>query len=419
MSSTITDRVSLAVVDDDQVYRQYISVLLARRGSFDLHEASSGDELESLIATRTVDCVLLDFDLGSETGFMIKERLDSRGPSCPPIIMLTGDGRERTVIKALRLGLNDYIPKKDLKVEELLSAIRRAVARSREERAVVLERQRLIRGSGLDLASGMYSRAFFDERLTQLSELPGSRRSQYALIIIEILQLRHVIESFGLSAGDRAVRAFADRLRPALRPGDICARFADTQFACIADAQGDEAVVAGLCERLMRELSFRMEDPSASFHLSPLLGFAFASAADVLTPAEFVGAAQDALQQARQAREQIEGAGDPFERSTVLSTLKVGGEPTRLSEPEALRTGDRRREPRQRVLKRGQVILPSLSSTIDCVVRNVSPGGACIRLHSVFALPAEFEFEVSGSGRRRRVRICWQNGNDVGVRNLS
>jgi DNA-binding NarL/FixJ family response regulator len=40
--------------------------------------------------------------------------------SVPPMIMLTGDGRESTVIKALRMGMDDYLPKRDLKAVTLI-----------------------------------------------------------------------------------------------------------------------------------------------------------------------------------------------------------------------------------------------------------------------------------------------------------
>ena len=37
---------------------------------------------------------VLDYNLGTESGFAIKDRLVTRYPVVPPIIMLTGDGRE-------------------------------------------------------------------------------------------------------------------------------------------------------------------------------------------------------------------------------------------------------------------------------------------------------------------------------------
>ena len=82
---------------------------------------------------------------------------------------------------------------------------------------------------------------------------------------------------------------------------------------------------------------------------------------------------------------------------------------------EELRSEDRRREPRQRVLRRGLIHLIGKQSTINCTVRNVSRNGMGLRLEAPFALPEVFDVEVVGSGPRKRVKVRWQAARDFGV----
>jgi hypothetical protein len=80
-----------------------------------------------------------------------------------------------------------------------------------------------------------------------------------------------------------------------------------------------------------------------------------------------------------------------------------------------LRTSDRRTEVRKRVLKRGQIVVPSLGAVVDCMVRNLSIGGAAVRIDAPFAPPPEFDLVFAGDGTTRRVRVRWQVGTDLGV----
>ena len=76
---------------------------------------------------------------------------------------------------------------------------------------------------------------------------------------------------------------------------------------------------------------------------------------------------------------------------------------------------DTRKVERVRSLLRGQVIFNKASSTIDCVVRNISSAGARLEIADSMALPAEFELDIPHKGRSFRARIVWRADNLVGV----
>jgi two-component system cell cycle response regulator len=67
------------------------------------------------------------------------------------------------------------------------------------------------------------------------------------------------------------------------------------------------------------------------------------------------------------------------------------------------------------VLKRGQIVVPSLGAVVDCTVRNLSGGGAALRIDAPFAAPSEFQLAIVGDGTTHHVRVRWQVGTDLGV----
>ena len=86
------------------------------------------------------DVILLDFCLGEEDGLEWLKILRSRA-GCPPIVMVTGAGSEELVLKAMRAGAIDYIPKATLSVGRLAVAIREALGLSSVDPSIPSQRR--------------------------------------------------------------------------------------------------------------------------------------------------------------------------------------------------------------------------------------------------------------------------------------
>ncbi|GGN01166.1 DNA-binding response regulator [Lentzea pudingi] len=128
MTDTAPMRV-LLVEDDDGVANALVEALRAnghrpsrvRRGA------------DALIAHRDADVVLLDLGLPDQDGLEVLRKLRKIDPV--PVLVLTARGDERTVVRGLRLGADDYLVK-PVRLAELLARIdavaRRSAARSQE-----------------------------------------------------------------------------------------------------------------------------------------------------------------------------------------------------------------------------------------------------------------------------------------------
>jgi hypothetical protein len=71
--------------------------------------------------------------------------------------------------------------------------------------------------------------------------------------------------------------------------------------------------------------------------------------------------------------------------------------------------------PRKRTLKRASIVFKGRSATIDCVVRNMSEAGACLKVESPLGIPDEFELTFEAGDIVRRCRVVWRKETQVGV----
>ncbi|MFQ5466681.1 MAG: response regulator [Kiloniellaceae bacterium] len=77
----------------------------------------------------------------------------------------------------------------------------------------------------------------------------------------------------------------------------------------------------------------------------------------------------------------------------------------------------RRVHPRFRTLKAGRIVSRDGRFATECLVLNLSKGGAALRPAEFQQLPGAFELHLR-SGPRRTCEVCWRHGDKVGVRFL-
>lgn len=76
---------------------------------------------------------------------------------------------------------------------------------------------------------------------------------------------------------------------------------------------------------------------------------------------------------------------------------------------------DRRRSVRDKVFYGAVAEINERGSTMDCVVRNISEGGACVEFGDAVHLPEEMNLNVARKGRSFLARLIWRQANKVGL----
>ena len=73
-----------------------------------------------------------------------------------------------------------------------------------------------------------------------------------------------------------------------------------------------------------------------------------------------------------------------------------------------------RKHPRHRTLKGGKIIFNRRLTVMDCIIRNMSAGGACLEVATQY-LPEEFELSIPIDCIKHHCRVAWRTPNRVGV----
>ena len=98
------------LVDDDARMRQVLSKLLLSAGFDGVEEVSDGQEALARLHTVQVELIVTDCCMPRMDGITLVTALRARGDQTP-VIMLSGQDDPQLIVRAIRAGVNNYIPK--------------------------------------------------------------------------------------------------------------------------------------------------------------------------------------------------------------------------------------------------------------------------------------------------------------------
>jgi diguanylate cyclase (GGDEF)-like protein len=84
-----------------------------------------------------------------------------------------------------------------------------------------------------DALTGQGNRRALDELLKQQAAFYVASGKSFSILMLDIDFFKSINDEFGHMTGDDVLRAFVQRVREYLRPGDVCARFGGEEFVVV------------------------------------------------------------------------------------------------------------------------------------------------------------------------------------------
>ncbi len=202
-----------------------------------------------LAVEKNHDCVLITTNFANYDALRICSQLRSLDRTrFLPILLIAEPGEDERVMRALELGVNDFMVR-PLDPQELTARLRTQVRRKNYNDALRKSLVQTIEMAVTDGLTGLHNRRYLDNHMTKLFERANQRKRPLSFLITDIDKFKTINDTHGHDGGDEVLREFALRLRRQVRGADLVCRFGGEEFV-VAMPDTDPAIAARVAERV-------------------------------------------------------------------------------------------------------------------------------------------------------------------------
>ncbi len=172
-----------------------------------------------------------------------------------PIILIAEEADRPKIIRALDLGVNDFILR-PVERHELAARVKTQIKRQRyavELRESVSNTMQL---AVVDELTGLYNRRYFDRHLSLLFSKAQQQGRHMALMMLDLDFFKSVNDTHGHGAGDEVLKEFALRLQRNIRGVDLACRYGGEEFVVMMP-DTDDSIASAVAERVRSAVADR------------------------------------------------------------------------------------------------------------------------------------------------------------------
>jgi two-component system cell cycle response regulator len=251
-SCEIKGRVLL--LDDREISCRRIAETLA-----DVHDvAVLGDpnRLLSVVQDNHYDLIVISLSLQEVDGLRLCSQLKSLDATRNiPVLALVEEGDMPRLVRALDIGVNDYLLR-PLDRSELLARCKTQLRHKRYQDQLRQTVQESLEAAITDPLTGLYNRRYMTHHLGTLVAQHNETGKPVSLLVLDIDYFKPVNDTHGHAVGDDVLKEFARRMQANVRGVDLACRLGGEEFVVVMP-DTDVALAYSIAERLRQQIADR------------------------------------------------------------------------------------------------------------------------------------------------------------------
>jgi two-component system cell cycle response regulator len=216
-----------------------------------------------------------------------------------PLLLVTEMGADDLIVRALDLGVNDYIVR-PIDPNELVARVLTQIKRKRYNDRLRMSMRQTIELAVTDGLTGLSNRRYLDNHLKVLFNRAAARSKPLSVCITDIDRFKSVNDAYGHDAGDEVLKEFAARVRSTVRGADLACRYGGEEFVVVmpdTDAMSAGAIAERL-RSIIESQPFHLKTAGIMLNITASLGLA-CSTQGAETPEQLLKQADRALYEAK------------------------------------------------------------------------------------------------------------------------
>jgi two-component system cell cycle response regulator len=197
------------------------------------------------------ELLIVNLDLENYDGLRLCAQLRSLESTRQiPILIIVDTDDHRRMIRALDMGINDYLIR-PLDRQEFLARVNTQVRRWRFTERLRNNVQQSLEMAVTDPLTGLYNRRYMSVHVGAMVDAAADRGKTVSVLALDVDHFKAVNDTYGHDAGDEVLKELARRIKANIRNIDLACRTGGEEFV-IALPETDAEVAYKVAERLRR-----------------------------------------------------------------------------------------------------------------------------------------------------------------------
>jgi len=242
------------IIDDQESQAERLREMLD--GKFTAAIETDPEVAQSRIQRGDFDLVIVNMSLEKMDPLRLCSSIRSfEETRMTPLLAIVRQGDTRKLVRALDIGVNDYLTR-PVDKNELTARVATQVRRKR-----YIDRLRYSFEASLEMAvtdqlTGLYNRRYLASHLSAMLERANWTGQPLSVMILDIDFFKAINDTHGHDVGDQVLQEFAERIRVSVRGIDLACRYGGEEFL-IAMPDTDRELAVRIAERLREDVARR------------------------------------------------------------------------------------------------------------------------------------------------------------------
>jgi len=289
---------SILVVDEQERVMERIAKALDGVG--ELTFLPGGEDAAERAREKNFDLIIVSLTMRNTDGLRVCSKLRTFEETRNiPILVMVDDGNTKLLVRALEMGVNDYVVRPVDRME-FLARVKTQLKRKRYADRLWDNFHLSMQLATTDAVTGLYNRHYLTSHMDTRMQASQESGKQLSVLMMDIDHFKKVNDTYGHAVGDEVLKEFANRIGKNIRGVDLAARYGGEEFVVMMpETPTDWAYMIG--DRLRQEVfdnPFDVGLDSGGINISVSIGVA--TSTEGQTPGELLEEADKALYSAKE-----------------------------------------------------------------------------------------------------------------------
>lgn len=271
----------IMIIDDDAVQAQQINAKLSEIG---MNSSIISDPAEAVRTSEQedFDLIMVSTQLATDDGIHLCMHLRSQDKTRnTPLLIIIEDDNTDLLIKALDMGINDYLIT-PIDSNEVIARAKIQVRRKKYQDALQASQKESLELAIKDGLTSVYNRRYFDTHLQRMLKNAKDKGQSLSLMMIDMDHFKSVNDTYGHQSGDEILKQLAARVKSCVRPTDLVARYGGEEFSVVMPDTDlkHAAIVAERVRKSIEGLDFDIPVEPGKLKKTVSIGVSVAIASD-------------------------------------------------------------------------------------------------------------------------------------------